>query len=605
MPGKITRRNFLEGSALAVTALTAPALPRTCSKAHGQPSSSDAPSPSADAGLLLGGTAALCKPQLAPSQLSFRIGLARKRTAAYPLDSMDFIMLDLERPEGSFRHAYQCTGDLTGRLLEFLSVSAGVDGQSDPRLETLFERILKQRQSGGFLGKYGGNNAPNEACNKTFHGLVRYHELSGDIRALEAAHGVAEFIWSKRGALGLREFSAWVCEPFARLYGITREPRWLEICDMIRTHPHPTNCAQASHAHGYMSVLRGLQATALVTGDKSWADKPEQNRRVVIEKRLETPDGCPPELFPRSVRNEGCAIADWLMLNLNAGLISGNDQAYAKAERIFWNALAFNQFTTGCFGCRTFVPNGYGAEMIEEAWWCCLHNAGMAMSELARHVVTFREGAIHVNFLFPGQFEVPLPGGATAKVTIATPYPARAEATIVAENVPADMDVHLRIPDCVRKGEVTPNRDGRKLQLAFKGKLGHRVEQCNPGVMLTYGPLVLVPATYRWEGLKQASDNEKHLPEGYMPESLPKGTPILQLDRNADADGFVGLEPGPLPEWTYVDYGPVSRTWVEGAEATVPVKFPNGNVKPLRFTPECYNTSCLAWFETPVVFHDA
>jgi len=94
------------------------------------------PAPSS-AGLLLGGTAALSKPLLADCQLAFRIGLARQRTASYPCDSMDFIMMDLERPEGRTRHAYWCTGDLTGRLLEFLSCCEGIDGRWDPRLKSV------------------------------------------------------------------------------------------------------------------------------------------------------------------------------------------------------------------------------------------------------------------------------------------------------------------------------------------------------------------------------------------------------------------------------------------------------------------------------------
>ncbi len=59
------------------------------------------------------------------------------------------------------------------------------------------------------------------------------------------------------------------------------------------------------------------------------------------------------------------------MLNLDAGLILGDDAAYDKAERIFWNALAFNQLITGCFGHRPMAGNGYGVIGMEEAWWCC------------------------------------------------------------------------------------------------------------------------------------------------------------------------------------------------------------------------------------------
>ena len=46
----------------------------------------------------LAGGVSLSRPQLAESQLAFRLGLARQRTASYPCDRMDFIMLDLERP---------------------------------------------------------------------------------------------------------------------------------------------------------------------------------------------------------------------------------------------------------------------------------------------------------------------------------------------------------------------------------------------------------------------------------------------------------------------------------------------------------------------------
>ncbi len=261
--------------------------------------------------MLLGGTASLSKPSLAPSQLSFRLGLARTRTTTYPLDSMDFIMMDLERPDGRSRHAHWCAGDLTGRLLEFLSCAEGVDGKSDPRLGPLFERILKQRRPSGIIGRYAptaANTPPEDdplqvACaGRLFPGLIRYFDLTGDARAIEAAGGLAERLWAVRdawrnmleGCHGYR-IEAWVSEPFARLYEITKDRRWLEFCGMIRD--NLGTCEAFCHAHGFMSTLRGLQVAALVTGDRSWNQKPEQNRRLIIEKHFEMPDGCTPEAF--------------------------------------------------------------------------------------------------------------------------------------------------------------------------------------------------------------------------------------------------------------------------------------------------------------------
>ena len=71
-----------------------------------------------------------CTPKLAKSQLSFRIDLARRRLGAYPLDDENFIYEDLERPETVNRMAHFCTGDLTGRMLEALTATNGIDGVS-------------------------------------------------------------------------------------------------------------------------------------------------------------------------------------------------------------------------------------------------------------------------------------------------------------------------------------------------------------------------------------------------------------------------------------------------------------------------------------------
>ena len=109
------------------------------------------------------GKATASQPRLARSQLAFLIGLARKRTASYPLHKLDFIMIDLERPDLSHRHAEWCTGDLTGRVLEFLSAAEGLDGSGDGRLGELFDRIFRTRRASGLFGRYAADTASKTA----------------------------------------------------------------------------------------------------------------------------------------------------------------------------------------------------------------------------------------------------------------------------------------------------------------------------------------------------------------------------------------------------------------------------------------------------------
>ena len=622
---KLDRRGFLTGTAtlaagLATGAASSPSSPPDSESTLGRTSRPPRRNPAGATSLgpftYLRGAVSVSRPRLAPGQLAFRLGLARTRTAAYPMDSLDFIMLDLERPTGAARHAHWCTGDLTGRLLEFLCCAEGVDGKNDPRLEPLFARILKQRRPSGLFSRYHDlNGTPAEehfraGSGRLFAGLVRYAELTGDPRALDAAQGVAIRLWSRRDdwwnhlkATQARAIECWVGEPFARLYALDRDERWLEFSGMIRD--ALGSCEVSCHSHGYLSTLRGLQTAALVTGDPAWNEKPELNRRLIIDRRFELPGGDVAENFPRSSRNEGCSIADWLMVNLNAALMTEeNDAIYDRAERIFWNALSFNQWVTGGFGHRQLLAQGYGYP-LEEAWWCCVHHAGMGMAEMARHVVTRQGATIRVNFLIPGRYEVPWTDGRLVQVSLATVYPSKAEATIDITGLPAAADpapVRLRIPSCIAGAQVTETRTGARISLRLTGRLGHRLETCAPGgVVLTYGPLILVPASYGFGGAR-LSDADRQAPAGYVPEALPGSAPALLIRARPDQDGFLSLDPDRLPEWSYWDEGPQSRTSVAGAGATVPVRWADGTTATLRFTPMGYNTSCLALFETPVVF---
>jgi len=578
MNTKVTRRDFIKDVAIIGTTAAGLQAGSLSGMAEARSSANQGGIPTkAGDRVFQGGRMALSKPILSESQIQFRIGLARQRTASYPLDSMDFIMMDLERPDHCSRHAHWCTGDLTGRLLEFLSQAEGVDGKSDPRLSQLFKRILRQQRPSGIFGRLADDGDCHSGANKVLFGLVRYYHLTHDSQALEAALKTAKHLISYKENWISDGISNWVTEPLAWLYGITKNQDYLDFCAMINDKclaPEP-----AGHAHGLMTTLRGLQTAALVTGDEAWNKKPESHRLKITGRYLEMPDGCVPEVFPSSPANEGCAIADWLMMNLNAGLISGDDSAYEKAERILWNGLAFNQWITGGFGIRGLAPNGYGMGRFEEAWCCCLHNGGMALTEYARHVVTFRDHNIHVNFLVPGTYKLSLPANQVAEVKISTTYPASAEAVIVAKNIPATITMKVRVPSCIKKPELSRTINGDRVKIVLKGQLGHRIETCPKGVMLTYGPLILAPFA-----------------------AGPCRNAVLQVQDKADSDGFLQLSNKPLPMWSYFEEGPGALCGVDEAAVNVPVKLAANEIKELRFVPLCYYTSNLSLWDTPISF---
>jgi hypothetical protein len=553
------------------------------------------------------------EPVLSRSQLAFRIGLARTRTASYPLHKLDFIMMDLERPDYSHRHADWCVGDLTGRVLEFLSCADGIDGINDSRLKELFERILRTRRPSGLFGRYAQlytacKEEPEKhimsGCHRLFNGLIKYYERTNDFRALEGAIGLGDWFlrnkdeWKKLyGHWEGCGIHFWITEPLANLYRLTGEKKYLDFSAMI---VESVNQIDFNHSHGLMTTMRGLQLAAMYTGDKAWNEKPERVRRTIIDNFYEMPDGCIAETFPRSFRNEGCSIADWLMLNLNSGFMSGNDEAYTKAETILWNALFFNQFVTGGFGHRDLFPHGYLMGPVSECWWCCTENGGLGMAEFARHAVTLRDKTVWVNLLVPGTFSLRQREGSTITVTIGTNYPSNALTLIRVTNLPEGYTVKVRIPTCIKQAKLEEIKTAAVLEIRLTGRIGHTLEPYQDKVLLKYGPVILAPMVYYWN--TQLWGNEKtNAPPGYIPTVMPEGLPRVEVP-SSNPNGFMTFSSDPWPDWSYFETGPDAELSVEGASCHVNLIFDNGQKHTLWFSPMCHLTSDMSYYETPIMF---
>jgi len=559
----------------------------------------------------------ISKPVLGESQLKFRLDLVSRRMRSYPLDNIDFLLMDLQRPRDSSRQADWWTGDLSGRTLEFLSCASGIDSQSDNLVHELFERIIQFRRPSGLVGKFACAFEPIAHedhlfanCDRLFAGLIRYYELTNDERALDCAVGIGNWHvknkdkWAKFLKPGFQAIQLWVTEPLAMLYKHTGNEEYLEICGIISD--SLTNL-KGWHSHGLMSTLRGLQKAALFSNDLSWNEKPERFRREIIDSGYELPDGGISECFPRSFRNEGCSIADWLMLNLYSGLLGTSTEAYEKAQHIFWNALSFNQFINGGFGHRDLISDGYAKGVLSECWWCCTEHCGMAMTELARHVVTMRDNKLSINFLFPGEYSLACEKY-IIKVRIESQYPSRAASQIHIEGLSPSVVVNVALPGFIKQGSVDQKRSGLNTDINIQGFIGHTVEQKGDGYLLKYGPAILAPMIYYWQDSNRLEiiNDSSSVPKGYIPAFLPEGRPTLLLPQVC-SNGLLELSkyrPSPKPEWTFFEEGLLAKTAIPGATVNIWCRFKNGQEIPLQFNALCQNTSDMTYYDVPIVFRN-
>ena len=536
--------------------------------------------------------AEMAQPTLYPSQFRFRLQQALKRGETYPMDSLDFILADIEKPKEYTRAAQMCTTDLSGRYLDFLSLAAplGLEGFHADRLHQLFDRINKCRNTTYRIDS-------TDTYGRMTTAFANYFFYCADQRAYGALLEAAE---SYRGAAPVDQYmEADHYESLAHVYAVTHEKA---VLDSARGVVLPESL-HGLHSHGTLNALRGLQLMTMYSGDISFSDKVEPYRREILS-RYEYPDGCVSEYFPSSMLNEGCTISDWIMTNLNAGFIYGDDEAYAIAENSLLNAMFFNQTIYGGFGHKGLSPNGYHSGDYTEAWWCCLSNCGRCMTDLASHIVTRRPDGIHVNFLIPGKYVL---NG--AEVEIITGYPTRADAIIT---VSGSGEVHIRIPGCIVRPGLTceTNADGVRT-FRLSGKMGYHTvsfERENAR-MLCYGPLILAPSInrlrprdeYRKQAILTGIFNDVKWYDGAGLENIEKSRCSLVLPK-ADEDGLIPLKYAGHGGWIYYDEGTNNRDYIDPVSAYVTLQYAGGVRCDMRFYPLSYFSRANVSGEIPFLF---
>ena len=537
----------------------------------------------------------LFHPMLAESTLAFRIRLAEKRLSSYPLDNLDFIMVDLEHPPHKYRHAHQCTTDLTGRTMGFLATAQHILPHTDAEreyLHTLARRILLQGDTYAHV--------------RRFMPYLRYtHDPETFATIRRVTDGWIEQ-WKRDPTAFDHMHSTCDCyvEGLAWMYEFTGRKEYAEIAERIAR--ASLDSFEGAHSHGMMTVLRSMLTLAGMTGDAGIVAEVNEYRKKIRENQY--PDGSVAEAFPRSYRNEGCSIADWVILNLRYYRLTGDREALDDAEHSLFNGLFGNQFVTGGFGHRWYAGDTEYGTKVEEAWWCCTQTGGMAMCAFAENAVQLVDDHIEVLFPIPGEYTIHW-HGKTLTLTIASTYPAEYSvlATLVGDTA---IPMTFRQPYYAKNMRVTEHRmasepDGRSFTVT--ADIGHYAEKRREGYVMKYGPLLLAPMLYDFEAVgNQYEVTENSVPEGYIREQIDGDALCIVAPEDAERDenGFWRVACGDdLPLWLAFDDGPGSHTGTMNlATANITVLKGNGEETRLCFHPFCYATSNLTLYNVPLSF---
>ncbi|HLA85928.1 MAG TPA: beta-L-arabinofuranosidase domain-containing protein, partial [Thermoguttaceae bacterium] len=285
-------------------------------------------------------------------------------------------------------------------------------------------------------------------------GLMEAYRDTGDARFLKAARRSARYFetiaprWETKGPRGmLHEFYGHCIDGLVALYeeGGDHDQWALDLAERLAA-----RAGRTAHTHHSLSLCRGLIDLARVTGRREYLDRALDYVKWCRRNQLVT--GGLPETMPASAQDEGCGLADWIVVNLKMYELTGEDRFVDDAEHMLVNHFFMNQFHTGGFGHLSFDQRivggknwqGWNGRFGSENPGCCSFWGQWALGQAGRYIVTQDADTVYVN-LYP-EADVVLPDH-RAVVRIDSDFPRMSRATVTVRTAePTRFALSLRVP---------------------------------------------------------------------------------------------------------------------------------------------------------------
>ncbi|MBN2210859.1 MAG: glycoside hydrolase family 127 protein [Sedimentisphaerales bacterium] len=318
-------------------------------------------------------------------------------------------------------------------------------------------------------------------------GLMDAYEDTGQERFLLAARRMRDYFealfphWSDNGDGYVHEFYGHCLDGLVKLYRLDGDEKAYDLAQRIAR-----RLGRTHHTHHSLSMYRGALDLYALTRD-SWIMAGIQDYLDWCrEVRLVT--GGLPESMPKSPQDEGCAEADYVVLNLKMFQVTGDMQYLDDAEHVLVNHFLYNQFYTGGFGHRKYTPDIIGGKLWQgwegkfgsENPGCCSFWGAWALGQVGQYLITPATDGYNVNLY--GQADIDFIGK-DVRFTMDSDFPRcrRASLKIVCPQ-PATFALRLRIPDGADEIKVAVNdevfdgeRDGRRLIIKREWKADDKV----------------------------------------------------------------------------------------------------------------------------------
>lgn len=356
-------------------------------------------------------------------------------------------------------------GDQLGRWFSVLNVAQGYGWTwADWHRRAVAGVVLPLQTEQGNFGPPGSAEKTDSRIVSgnafALRGLMDAYADTHDSRYLDAARKLARCFetiapnWETRREGMLHEFYGHCLDGLVALSEQAGD-RWaLDLAERLAVH-----AGRTSHTHHSLSLCRGLIDLARVTGKSEYLAKVEDYLAWCREHQTVT--GGLPEGMPESEQDEGCGLADWIVVNLMMYQLTGLERYVDDAEHTLVNHFFMNQFHTGGFGHRSFSQEivggkrwqGWEGRFGSENPGCCSLWGQWALGQVGRFVVTESDDTVRVNLYTPAEITL---AGRDMRLEISGDFPRMTRARIrIACERPRHLLLSLRVPPWARAMKVT------------------------------------------------------------------------------------------------------------------------------------------------------
>ncbi len=384
----------------------------------------------------------------------------------------------------------------------------------DPELMEMMDQavinLLETQLPDGYIGNYPPEyqltNWDIWGRKYSMLGLLRYHDISGNKKALKAARKLADYTMTQLGPgktniietgnyHGMASSS--ILEPVILLYNKTQKEKYLEFAkyivqqwetpdgpqlinkaieevDVASRFPHPERWFSPENgqkAYEMMSCYDGLLELYRVTGEPDYLKAVEMTVENILEEEINIAGsgtsfecwyhGKGKQTLPTFHIMETCVMTTWLKLNLSLLRLTGKSGYADNIELTYYNALLASTKHDGS-EIAMYSPllghRGPGEKQCNMDINCCSANGPRGYSMMPRFAMMTDPDGIYLNLYNESTTTATLTGNNEVLLEQNTEYPVLGLVSINIDPVKEEtFTIALRIPNWSEQTSIKVN----------------------------------------------------------------------------------------------------------------------------------------------------